>query len=64
MSDRIVELEVRVTYQDQLIKDLDDVVRSFAQRVEALERELAQLKATIASQPGPVGPADDPPPHY
>jgi len=64
MSERLVELEVRITYQDELIKDLDEVVRSFANRVEFLERELGQLKASLASQPDPMGPADEPPPHY
>lgn len=64
MSERIDELEVRIAYQDRLITELDEVVRSFAGRVEALERELAQLKSTMANQPDPVGPADEPPPHY
>lgn len=61
MEERIVELEVRVAYQDKLLADLDEVVRSFAARVEALEREVRELKETAATQ---VGPADETPPHY
>lgn len=61
MEDRIVELEVRLAYQDKLLSDLDEVVRSFAARVEALEREVRELKETTAA---PVGPPDETPPHY
>jgi uncharacterized coiled-coil protein SlyX len=59
MSDRIVELEVRIAYQDKLIADLDEVVRDFAGRVQALERDLAELKRTLGNEPSPVGPQDE-----
>jgi SlyX protein len=61
MEERIVELEVRVAYQDKLLADLDEVVRSFAARVEALERKVKELEETSAPQ---AGPADETPPHY
>lgn len=61
MEDRIVELEVRVAYQDKLLADLDEVVRSFVARVEALERRVRELEQTPAPR---VGPADETPPHY
>ena len=64
MEDRIVELEVRVAYQDKLIGDLDEVIRTFAQRVEVLERELAELKHSLKEGASEIGPADDKPPHY
>lgn len=40
---RVVDLEVRATFQSQTIEALDEVVRMFAARVEALERRLAEL---------------------
>jgi SlyX protein len=62
MEERIVELEVRLAYQDKLIADLDEVLRSFVARVEALEREVRDLKATAVS---PLGQhEDETPPHY
>lgn len=64
MSERVVELEVRVAYQERLIAELDEVVRAFADRVQALEREVARLRETVLHQPDPVGPPDEPPPHY
>ena len=62
LDERIVELEVRATYQDKLIAQLDEVIRELATRVETLEWQLAELKASAST--GPLGPADDPPPHY
>lgn len=64
MSERIVELEVRVAYQERMIAELDEVVRAFADRVQVLEREIAQLRETVLNQPDAVGPPDEPPPHY
>ncbi len=64
MEDRIVELEVRVAYQDKVIADLDEVIRAFTLRVEALERELAELKHSVKEGSPDIGPADDKPPHY
>lgn len=59
-----VELEERIAYQDRLIQDLDEVVRAFAVRVEALERELTRLRSAVLDASLPSGPAADPPPHY
>lgn len=61
MEERIVELEVRLAYQDKLIADLDEVLRSFVARLEMLEREVRELKQTAVTQ---VGPPDETPPHY
>lgn len=66
-EERITELEVRATFQDRTVSDLDEVVRAFTARIEALERELKALKETVATLLGPgeeVPPADETPPHY
>ncbi len=62
MDERIVELEIRIAHQDQEIRALDEVVRAFAARVEELERQVQALRGATAVLP--VGPADEPPPHY
>lgn len=59
---RLVDLEIRAAYQDKVIEQLDEVVREFAERVQALERELGELKKSLDAPP--IGPADEPPPHY
>ena len=62
LEERIVELESRAAYQDKLIEDLDEVIREFSNRVENLESQLKDLKASAnAAQ---ISPGDDPPPHY
>lgn len=64
MEDRIIELEVRVAYQDKIIADLDEVLRAFTSKVEALQRELVELKQKLEDDQPELGPADDAPPHY
>lgn len=64
MEDRIIELEVRVAYQDKIIADLDEVLRAFTSKVEALQRELVELKHKLEDDQPELGPADDAPPHY
>jgi len=57
---RVIDLEVRAAFQAQTLEVLDGVVREFAARVEALERQVIEL----ASRPGEReqgGPQDEPP---
>jgi uncharacterized coiled-coil protein SlyX len=62
LADRMIDLEVKLAYQDRLIRELDAVVRELGLRLDATERELKELKQGVA--PPAVGPADEPPPHY
>lgn len=64
VEERIIELEVKIAYQDKLIADLDEVLRSFTSRVEELSRELAELKESIKADQSTIGPANEKPPHY
>jgi len=63
-AERLTDLEIKVAYQDKLIADLEALVRSFGVRLEELSRELQQLKEGVRSPEVPVGPANEPPPHY
>jgi uncharacterized coiled-coil protein SlyX len=60
MDDRLVDLEIRLAYQDRKIEELDKLVRTFADRLEATERELKELKQAITPQEH----ANERPPHY
>ena len=51
LRERVTDLEVRAAYQDRTIEALDVVVREFARRVEALERELEALRGGGAPTP-------------
>ena len=63
VDERVTELEVRIAYQDDVIAALNDVVREFADRVTRLERDLAELRKSQGAA-APIGPPDEPPPHY
>jgi uncharacterized coiled-coil protein SlyX len=62
VEDRLVQLETRSEFQAKTVDDLDDVVREFTERVERLERELAELRAVLvrAAEAG----ADEQPDSY
>ena len=63
-EDRLDELEIKLAFQDKLIRDLDALVRAFGDRLDKTERELKQLKEAIRSPELPLGPAGEKPPHY
>ncbi|HEY5951742.1 MAG TPA: SlyX family protein [Kofleriaceae bacterium] len=64
LSERVEDLEVKLAFQDKLIRELDALVRTFGDRLDAAQRELDQLKQSIRSPEPIVGPANEPPPHY
>ena len=64
LAERIEDLEVKLAFQDKLIRELDALVRAFGDRLDATDRELKQLKQALRSPEGPVGPGNEPPPHY
>jgi uncharacterized coiled-coil protein SlyX len=64
LADQLVDLEVKLAYQDRLIKDLDAIVREFGTRLDATQRELEALKQSLRSPEVAMGPSNDKPPHY
>ncbi len=64
LADQIIDLEVKLAYQDRLIKELDTLVRELGTRLDATQRELEQLKQGVRSPEVPMGPATEKPPHY
>ncbi len=60
----LVDVEVKLAYQERLITDLDTLVRELGARLDQTQRELTELKQSIASPAGPVGAANEAPPHY
>jgi SlyX protein len=64
---RIVELEVRYTHQETLLRDLSDVlyrqqqvIDGLSERVRSLEQKLGEIAAPVRA----ARPEDDLPPHY
>lgn len=62
-AERWLDLEVKLAYQERLIRELDALVREFGDRLDKTERELAQLRQALPP-PVPLGPINEPPPHY
>lgn len=66
MQERIVELEIKLAYQEKTLNELSDVVLDQQRHIERVEKQLDALKRqiTAGAQPDAAPPADDPPPHY
>src|SRR3954470_10911554 len=61
---RIDALEMRIAEQDRTIADLNEVITSQWAKIDALARQLAQLRDELQTmQPGRDAP-EPPPPHY
>lgn len=64
LADQLIDLEVKLAFQDRLIRDLDALVREFGTRLDATQRELEALKQSVRSPEVSMGPANEKPPHY
>ncbi len=66
-NDRIIELEIKVAYQEDLVQDLNRIVASQQQQVDRLEATVKMLHDRIKSLSVESGSVDDKfekPPHY
>ena len=64
IEERCDDLEIKLAFQDKLVRDLDELVRALGDRLAATERELKALKEAIRSPEPALGGANEPPPHY
>lgn len=65
LREHLVDLEVKLAYQERLIRDLDALVREFGTRLDNAARELETLKQSVRSGGEvPIGTASERPPHY
>jgi uncharacterized coiled-coil protein SlyX len=58
----VTDLEVRLAFQDNAMRALDDVVRTLFARVGMLEKELKELRQSTSDVE--VITNAEPPPHY
>ena len=61
-DERMMDLEIKVAFQEKLLADLDGVVQALRAEVDALREEVAQLHAGI--KPDAQATVDEKPPHY
>ena len=67
IQEKVIALEIRLSYQDDTVEALNDVVACQHKQIETLEKQVKVLSQRIKNlNPGDVGPAEEepPPPHY
>ncbi len=65
LSERIEELEIRSAFQEDLLRDLDEVMRAQADQIDRLQRELISLREQLTQEgEGSNAIEDEKPPHY
>ena len=62
-DERWLDLDVKLAFQERLIRELDALVRELGDRLAKAERELAELRQAMPP-PLPLGAINEPPPHY
>jgi uncharacterized coiled-coil protein SlyX len=62
-DERWLDIDVKLAYQERLIRELDALVRDFGARLDKAERLLEQIRQALPA-PVPLGAANEPPPHY
>jgi SlyX protein len=67
-EDRLVEIETKIAFQEQTIKDLSDVLYEQQQEIERLgsicDALVKRVKEFSELAPGIGAPATEKPPHY
>lgn len=64
-ADQLLDLEIKLAFQERMIRELDAHVRELGDRLVKTERELVEIKATIRTGGElPLGPQTEKPPHY
>jgi len=64
MKERLVDLEVRYTHQQDVLDKLSDTVFEQQKLVDALNVRVKALEERVAQLLEERQPADQPPPHY
>lgn len=63
MDTRLTDLEIRYTYLERTVTELDQVVIALRLHIERLERELSGFRATLEGG-AQTNPEHEKPPHY
>jgi SlyX protein len=67
MEERIAEIEMKISFQDETIAVLNEVIVEQQNKIDKLERMLIQLREKPPSSSSlfdAVEPVEPPPPHY
>ncbi len=63
-SARLDALEIRIVHQDNMLAELNDVITSQWRKIDALERQVANLLEEVQNVGSRRDGPEPPPPHY
>ncbi len=66
-NERLEELEVKISYQERLIQELNDVIVLQQRQVDKLEESILQVREYLCREQGQRSATEreeNPPPHY
>jgi len=64
MEERLREMEIKVTYQERLLEELNQVVIEQGKELDGLRRRVELLTDRVKAATPPEEVPDEPPPHY
>jgi SlyX protein len=65
MEDRIIDLETRITYQDDLLQKLDEVVATQQKEIDELKLQVRHISQQLqVVHQSATQSEEPPPPHY
>jgi len=66
MEARVEALETKISYQERLIKELNEVIIAQQNQIDKIEKTLLQMRDYVQNIQGQEGalPQEAPPPHY
>jgi SlyX protein len=68
LEERISELEMKMSFQDKTIDELNNVIIKQQQQIDLLQKQFeavqTRLRETLAATPGSEFPQFEKPPHY
>jgi SlyX protein len=60
---RLIDLETKISFQDQTIEDLHDVIYKQQQQINQMEKAIENFKGQLKSGESDIRP-NEKPPHY
>jgi SlyX protein len=65
LAERLEALEVRFAFQEDLVRQLDEVVQTQADQIDSLQRDLLKMRTELSHEPESEAPPEEQvPPHY
>jgi SlyX protein len=65
LESRLAEIEIKLSFSEELLEELNRTVFRQQQQIERLQRELSALRERAdGSSAAPRDPSDETPPHY